>query len=237
MMKYQYYREYRHTLGKKKNLGFQILAFSTDYGDSIAEILRKAKNLLLHLPHLFPISDIYLLTSEQRRPISLHDLLAIFACDCRFFSSPYEHIALVGEFGKFLSWSPTVAIPEHHSIIDPYEVAPDYFCPRDLRRSRFKREEVSLLGRDVIKSIITVIVEEYESLSAGGVFDGSYEESPLIICEGDEALLYCWGIHRDNLKCGTKIEISCSISQYQDTSAKRGFIRKNSDNSISWRKS
>ena len=45
MMKYQYYREYNHTLGKKKNLGFQILAFSTDYGDSIARILGKAKNL------------------------------------------------------------------------------------------------------------------------------------------------------------------------------------------------
>lgn len=179
-----------HSLAKKKNLGFQILAFSTDYGDSIAEILRKAKNLLLHLPHLFPISNIRFLTSEQRRPISLDNLLPIFACYRRFFSFPSEHIALVGELGKFLSWSPTVAIPEHHSIIDPYEVAPDYFCPRDLRRPRFKWEEMCLLGRDVINSIITVIMKQRKSLGTGAVFDGSCEESPLIICEGDETLLH-----------------------------------------------
>ncbi len=43
---YDYYYVWAKSPGKKKNLGVQILAFSTDYGDSIAEILRKAKNLL-----------------------------------------------------------------------------------------------------------------------------------------------------------------------------------------------
>jgi hypothetical protein len=41
--KHQERKQYRETLGKKKNLGFQILAFSTDYGDSIAGKDRKSK--------------------------------------------------------------------------------------------------------------------------------------------------------------------------------------------------
>jgi len=35
-------KQYRETLGKKKNLGFQILAFSTDYGESIVKRRNKS---------------------------------------------------------------------------------------------------------------------------------------------------------------------------------------------------